>query len=566
MKDNISLQEIIISPCETFHLYHNLPLYSQRFKQVLKFHAPGLAPVAHVEGAYHINLKGESIYTARYQRTFGFYHGLAAVINNEGWFHIRQDGSTVYTARYLWCGNFQHNTCVVKNHAHHYFHIGLTGERLYQENYAYAGDFRDGIAVVQNFQGNYSHIDLSGALIHDQWFLDLDVFHKGFARAKDSSGWFHIDRAGNPLYVERYIMIEPFYNGLSRVENQYGEILRINEQGNVIETCRQPLQTPFQQLSGDIVGYWKTQTIKAAVDLNVFAYLPAELTELSSAIGLSVDNTKRLLRALYECDLVIQKNDTYECTGKAHYLKADHPQSLYHATKHWANAHYLAWMHLADALRKDKHSYDNVFNLPLFDWLDRDQIRLLEYQQAMNSYAVHDYPNLIKKLKFAENSIVMDAAGGSGALLQHALYQNPLLTGILLERIAVIENINIPNNLSKRMQAYAFDLFRPWPQHADTIILSRVLHDWNDEQSLQILEQAKQALNQNGQIIIIEMLLENNSANGGMLDMNMLVITGGKERTFLEYQHIAQKVGLKFTAKMHYGNYHAMLFHYIGTS
>ncbi|MGK2864922.1 MAG: methyltransferase, partial [Chitinophagaceae bacterium] len=462
--------------------------------------------------------------------------------------------------RYSWCGNYQHGFCVVKDSSHQYFHIAKNGNRIYQNTYAYAGDYRDGIAVVQNHDGFYGHIDSTGEFIHQQWFMDLDTFHKGYARAKDAKGWFHIDRQGNSLYTSRYVMIEPFYNGLARVENTSGEIIRINEEGEIIERCRKPFRTDFQQLSGDIVGYWKTQTIKAAVDLNVFLYLPATVEALSKHIGITIENTKRLSRALAECDLVIFQDEKYIATAKAKYLNPQHPYSLFHATQHWATAHYVAWMRLTEALKNNNESYADVYGQPLFEWLDADDDRLNEYQHAMNSYAQHDYPLLVKKLKFTENSIVIDAAGGSGVLLQHVLQENPTMTGILLERPTVIKSITISDDLSTRTEAIGFDLFTEWPCSGDIVLMSRVLHDWNDEQAHCILMHAKNALRPNGQLIIIEFLLEDNHPDGGMLDMNMLVITGGKERTLDQYELLAKKVNLQLIECVHTGNYHALTF------
>ena len=98
--------------------------------------------------------------------------------------------------------------------------------------------FREGIAVAQAENGLSTHIDKQGQYIHSYWYLDLDVFHKGFARAKSDDGWHHIDKSGKPIYAQRYTSVEPFYNGFSRVETHSGALQIINEQGNVIRELR----------------------------------------------------------------------------------------------------------------------------------------------------------------------------------------------------------------------------------------------------------------------------------------------------------------------------------------
>lgn len=76
---------------------------------------------------------------------------------------------------------------------------------------------------------------------HRCWFLDLDVFHKGFACARDHSGWFHIDVNGQSIYSNRFAAIEPFYNGQARVENFDGSLLVINETGENVVKLREAL-------------------------------------------------------------------------------------------------------------------------------------------------------------------------------------------------------------------------------------------------------------------------------------------------------------------------------------
>lgn len=100
-----------VSNDETHHLHDGAPLYAARFREVLKFHEPGLAPVRDDSGAYHIDIEGRPAYAARFARTFGFYEGLAAVEGTEGWHHVRPDGSPAYTECFAWCGNYQEGRC-----------------------------------------------------------------------------------------------------------------------------------------------------------------------------------------------------------------------------------------------------------------------------------------------------------------------------------------------------------------------------------------------------------------------------------------------------------------------
>jgi hypothetical protein len=204
------------------------------FIEVLKFHAPGFAPVKDETGAYHIDSNGNPLYPERYDRTFGFYCNRAAVIQEQNWFHINEKDERVYQQNYAWTGNFQENICTVKGFENNYFHIDLQGNRIYTENYLYAGDYKDGIACVKQQNGLFKHINTQGNPINNKELLDLGVFHKNFATAKDGNGWFHIDKNGNENYKQRYLAVEPFYNGFALVETFENKKLIINENGKKV--------------------------------------------------------------------------------------------------------------------------------------------------------------------------------------------------------------------------------------------------------------------------------------------------------------------------------------------
>ena len=227
-------KDIQVSDDSTHYLVEQKPIFDKKFFEVLKFHSPGLAPVLDNSGAYHIDIKGNELYSNRYSRTFGFYCNRSSVIENNQWYHIDEKGKRIYNHTYSWTGNYQENICTVRNSRNQYFHIDLNGERIYEESYLYAGDFKDRIACVKMQDGLYRHIDDKGKFINEKSFLDLGIFHKNYATAKDKKGWFHIDRQGNELYENRYLIIEPFYNGFALVTTFNNEKLIIDEKGLVV--------------------------------------------------------------------------------------------------------------------------------------------------------------------------------------------------------------------------------------------------------------------------------------------------------------------------------------------
>ncbi|MEM7036340.1 MAG: WG repeat-containing protein [Bacteroidota bacterium] len=234
MDDNrkkIDWKDIKVSVDWTHFWVDGKRFFAREFKSVLKFHAPGLAPVETEKGWSFIDVSGEAAIPGPFLKAWGFYYGFSAVEDETGSFHIRPDGSALYEERYAWVGNFQEGICTVCDAMGNYFHIGSDGRRVYKENHRYAGDFKDGFAAVMLKNGKFKHIDRDGKFIYTAEFQELGVFHKGYATARDAAGWMHIDLNGNPLYEERYLSMEPFYNGKAFSKGNSGKQLIVLSSG-----------------------------------------------------------------------------------------------------------------------------------------------------------------------------------------------------------------------------------------------------------------------------------------------------------------------------------------------
>ncbi|MEZ4364086.1 MAG: histidine phosphatase family protein [Kofleriaceae bacterium] len=313
-----------------------VPAYVERFDEVLKFHAPGLAPVRRGGLAWHITEDGAPAYERRFNRTFGFYEGLATVVDADGWHQIRVDGGDAYPQRYAWTGNVQGGRCPVREDDGSYLHIDVEGRASYAARWKYAGDFRDGVAVVQASDGRSTHIGQSGARLHECWFLDLDVFHKGFARARDRGGWTHVDVKGQPLYARRFAAVEPFYNGQARVERFDGGLEVIGERGERIVELRPARRSEFAALSRDLVGFWRTDAIAAAVEVGVLEALPGHTMDLARRLALRADRLGALLRGLTELSLVRRTGGMWSLTERGRFLLQDDSRTLADAAREYA--------------------------------------------------------------------------------------------------------------------------------------------------------------------------------------------------------------------------------------
>ena len=536
---SMNLRDLSVSVCGTYHECDAQSAYSGRFDEVLKFHAPGLAPVKHGNKAWHVGPDGNAAYSRRFIRTFGFYEGFAAVQAQDGWHHIRSDGSDAYPERYDWCGNFQGGRCTVRLCDGRYRHVLSDGSFTYPETWRYAGDYKDGFCVIQNDAGLCAHLDLNGKPLHGNWFADLDVFHKGFARARDGNGWMHVDLRGVPAYARRFAAVEPFYNGQARVERFDGGLEVINEQGQRLVELRPARQSEFAALSGDMVGYWRTETIAAAVRLGVIEALPCTPDTLAEECGLSSDGATRLLRALGELRLVEHDAEAWSLSVRGEFLLTDHPLSLADAALEYSGALGDLWSSLPEALKANGswHAPD------IFGDVTKDPARLQGHHCMLRSYARHDYALIPDALGLQGRERVLDAGGGFGTLGMNILSTYPNAHVTVLDKPEVVEQARKSLGSVPGLNWQSGDLFEPWSVRADVVILARVLHDWDDEDALKILSQAHAVLSPGDRLFIIEMLMEDQGISGALCDLHLLMATGGRERSQKGFERLLAEAG-----------------------
>jgi ubiquinone/menaquinone biosynthesis C-methylase UbiE len=520
------------------------PIYPARFIEVGKFHPPGLAPVFDKIGWYHILPNGKSAYEQRYEKVWGFYFGYAAAKDLTGWTHIDSKGVPIYNERYIWVGNFQENLCTIQNESG-FFHINNKGKRVYSEYYAYVGDFRDGVAVATSLiDGQSFHIQTDGKKLYTKSFRSLDVFHKGYARAKDENGWHHINREGLSCYPQRYANVEPFYNGLSVVEDNQGRRLRISQNGELIDILAEEYITEnehFQSLSADIVGYWKSLTISCAIKLGLVEALPGTTDEIAKTVGIRKEMALRILRATTELNLTNKnENEIWNLTSKGKQLKLSHPTSLAFSVLEMCGPILDKWKNLEDVL-KDKKKPDDVFAEAAYS-----AERYKNLQDMMNSYANRDYQEAAKHLFLPTHGIVVDAGGGLGSLAKQIKSFQPKLEVKVFDRPEVCK-LARERFFDTNLEWIGGDFFESWPIKADVIVMSRVLHDWDDNKCSTILKNARTALKANGKIVLVETILSENSGAYGLCDLHLLTVNGGKERTLNEFIQLGNKCGLSLS-------------------
>ncbi len=529
LRENNQLKFIKISPCRQFHTLHEKPLYAARFLHVEKFHEPGLAPVHDKTGAYHINLKGEAIYTKRFNKTHGFYCGRAAVKDDNRCYHIDSYGSRIYKQSYQWIGNYQENICVVRI-SNKFYHIDLHGNKLYREEYDYVGDFKDDIAVIYK-DDKATHINPQGKLIHNKWYKQLGIFHKGFAIAEDNNGWFHIDIEGNGVYLQRYKTVEPFYNGLARIETYNNTLGQIDTIGNIRLTTFTPgTESQIHKISAELAGFWKTYLTNVAIELDLLNILPATTELLSKKLGIIESNLQRLLRALWEIELIVYNHnkDLWQLSVKGEFLKDS--SFLPQAAKMWARVvTEKNWLKITDLLKQKA-----IYSFSSFKEQETSLKTKTEFYQALIGYTKLDTKEFNNKISIEDSKNIL-LFGVHSLALTEALRNKDMNT----TNLNYYNDQEIPEELIK---AYNVSLStQDKLANYDLSIFCRFLQNQDDEKVISYFKLVKDKKIE--RILLIETILTDSSPMGGAVDINIMVETGGRLRKLDDWEVILAQVG-----------------------
>ncbi|MBN1215453.1 MAG: methyltransferase domain-containing protein [Candidatus Lokiarchaeota archaeon] len=555
--NSIKLDEISISYDGTHHLYKNQPLYKKRFKNVMSFHIPGIAAVEDELGAYHINIKGIPTYDHKFIKTFGYYENIAAVIDESGFYHIDINGKQIYNKRYDWVGNYQEKKCPVRNFEGFYYHIDTMGNSVYDRKYLYVGDFKHGIAVVYTKDGKAHHITENGSFFHNQKYEYLNLYHKECAIAKDSKGYFHVNKKGKSIYQKRFKNIEPYYNDNSLVLKKDNSKIIINKSGETIhEIYKNSLknkENDRNKLMNMLIGYWKTQIIHSIVELEILDLINTgydNFQELLDKTELPSKSLMMIIKVLKLWDFIAEKNQKYYLKPLGLLLTEDHEESLKYAALMWGNEHYFAMAELTKALKQYKPQFKKIYKKDFFQYHEENVEKGDIYGKAMSEYSL-DYNDIIDLYDFNKSEIILDLGGGYGQLVSKILekYSN-IKEAIVFDLPNVIRNANKyskQKKIQKKIKFCGGNFFEDIPIKADTIILSRVMHDWDDNKILILFKNIHNSLEKNGHLLIFETIVPENSDKdiGITLNFNLLVCVGGKERTFSEYSFLLNKAGFK---------------------
>lgn len=301
-------------------------------------------------------------------------------------------------------------------------------------------------------------------------------------------------------------------------------------------------------------SYWLSQAIYVAAKLGLADLLkdgPRSCSVLAEATGADGPALFRLMRALSSAGVFAHlEGDYFSLSGAGESLQSHVPGSLRSIVITIGEIHYQAWGDLLQSVRTGSPAFNKVFGTGLFEYLQRNTEAADAFNSGMTDVSSLLAYAVLMAYDFSRISSLVDIGGGQGELLRRIVQLNPGIKGMVFDLEPAIEAAK--QNLCSdacggRVAAVAGDFFASVPEGADAYILCGVIHDWDDDDSIRILRNCHAAMSKTGRLLLVEMVVPDVDANcfSKLLDLNMLVMTGGRERTRAEFAALLDAAGFR---------------------
>jgi hypothetical protein len=305
-----------------------------------------------------------------------------------------------------------------------------------------------------------------------------------------------------------------------------------------------------------IWGLHVARAVYAVAELGIADRLadgPVSCAELAAGTGADEDSLYRVLRLLAALGVFTEAPPrSFGLTILGGRLRSDVPASM----RSWALLHGTVagcqpFEHILHTVRTGESGFGTAHGMPLFEFLARHPADAAVFDAAMLERTAAYAPSVAAGYDFSDLRTVVDVGGGRGILLAAILRGHRHLQGTLFELPTVAagaEPVLAAAGLMDRCEVVAGDFFQGVPAGADCYLLANVLHDWDDTRAIEILAHCRQAVTRHGRVLIVERLIPDDPAEAVpalLSDINMLVVSGGRERTNGEYGELLEAAGLR---------------------
>jgi hypothetical protein len=303
-----------------------------------------------------------------------------------------------------------------------------------------------------------------------------------------------------------------------------------------------------------MTGYWIAKALNVAAELGVADLLrdgPRTVDELAAGCAAHPPTLYRVLRALASVGVFTEaEGRNFALTPLADLLRSDFPGSMRALARMYGSEQYRAWGDLLDSVRTGEPAFERAFGTSYFEYLAHSPQAGAVFNEAMTGYTTRVADAVVAAYDFAGIDTVVDVGGGHGLLLATILRAHQTVRGVLLDLPHVVSGAQPlleSAGVADRCETVGQDFFSSVSEGADLYMLAQILHDWDDERCRVILGNCRRVMKAEGKLVVVEQVLgpPNEASFGKWLDLHMLVLLSGHERTEEEYRALLGAAGFE---------------------
>jgi hypothetical protein len=318
------------------------------------------------------------------------------------------------------------------------------------------------------------------------------------------------------------------------------------------------MDDPQVELRQLVNGYQVTQAIHVIVELGIPDLLadgPRTTADLAHAVNANQDALYRVLRALAAKGVVQElANRRFELAPMGELLRSDAPQTLAPwAAFVGAAAAWQAWSNLSHSVQTGETAFQFTHGADVWEYRREHPAEGKLFDASMTAQTRAVDKAIVDAYDFWKYPVVADIGGGRGALLAAILLANSRMRGILFDQPHVLTpapDLLDAAGVADRCDIVAGSFFDSVPMGADAYVLKWIIHDWQDAEAITILGNCRKVMPADGRVLLVERLVEgpNEGPEAKWIDLQMLVMAGGRERTRGQFEELLAKAGLRLVS------------------
>ncbi len=308
-----------------------------------------------------------------------------------------------------------------------------------------------------------------------------------------------------------------------------------------------------------VTGIWTAQAIAVTASLGIpdhLAHGPRTAADLASAVGADASALHRLLRGVASIGgvLTMEPDGRFSLGPVGECLRANVPGSMRSMMiAQTSPGHWLPWGQLERAVRTGKPTTEQALGTDVWGYYKKNPEEGNHFAEAMSGLSAMAMQAVLAAYSFAGAQKVVDVGGSHGAFLAAVLQRETKARGVLFDVAHVVEGAGATLDAARvadRVDRVAGSFFESVPAGGDVYLLKHILHDWSDDECVKILKNVHAAMTPEARVVVVEMpiLVDGPPSPAPLLDVNMLVMLTGKERTPDEYGALFAQAGLRLAS------------------